>query len=57
MPSDGAPEIAVYSLRIDRALLDRLTEIANENNRTIAGEFRQMVSERIASHDRDREAA
>ena len=50
MRNASAPKkspIAVYSLRIDRERLERLTEIAASEHRTLAQELRRLVDERI----------
>lgn len=49
--------IAPYPLRVEREKLDRLAEIARSENRTIAGELRQMIDERIAADDARKQAA
>lgn len=45
-PSEGA----VYTLRVDRDKLDRITEIAATEHRTLAGKLRVMIDKEIARH-------
>ena len=40
--------IAVYTLRVDRAKLERIHEIAESEHRTLSQELRRMIDERIA---------
>jgi hypothetical protein len=42
---------AVYTLRIDRAQLDRLRKIADAEHHTLAQIFRVMVEQKIANHE------
>lgn len=46
-------ESAVYTLRLPREKLEKLREIAGEENRTVAGQIREMVDRLID----EREAA
>jgi hypothetical protein len=54
--SETVPALVVYTLRMERGKLDRLKLIADRENRTLAGEIRQMVDERIAREDAERAA-
>jgi hypothetical protein len=50
MPKE--PQIlATFPLRIERDKLDRLREIAEQERRTLVGELRWMVDERLAAED------
>jgi predicted DNA-binding protein len=49
---DGNPKAqAVYTLRVDRDLLDRLREIADADHRTLAQKLRVMIEHEIADHE------
>lgn len=52
MRSTSPPTGAVYTLRIERAQLDRLREIAESQHRTVSQELRRMVEARIAEHEK-----
>ena len=41
---------AVYSIRIERDKLERLHEIAQAQNRTLAGQIRAIFEREIAQH-------
>lgn len=47
---------AVYTLRVDRAKLARIHEIAESEHRSLSQELRRMIDERINSYD-ERQAA
>lgn len=43
---------AVYTIRIERDKLKRLHEIAEGENRTLAGQIRTILEREIAAYDR-----
>ena len=56
----GTPEhstLAVYTLRVERKQLDRLTEIAATEHRTLVQKLRVMIEAEIARSDDDGQAA
>lgn len=61
MGSPEHPNLAVYTLRVDREQLDRLTELAAAEHRTLAQKLRVLIEAEIARHgagaENDGEAA
>jgi hypothetical protein len=60
MPKSGppiGPETAQYMLRIDRAKLERLEEIASAEHRTLPGQLRYLIDEHIAAYESSDKAA
>jgi hypothetical protein len=51
MGSPDRPGLAVYTLRVDRSHLDRLTEIAAAEHRTLVQKLRVMIEAEITRHD------
>ena len=45
------PPQAVYTLRVDRENLDRLSEIAATEHRTLVQKLRVMIEAEIAKHE------
>jgi predicted transcriptional regulator len=43
---------AVYTIRIDRQILDRLHEIAQAEHRTLAGHLRVLFERDVAEHEK-----
>lgn len=43
--------LAVYSLRVERERLDRLSEIAATEHRTLVQKLRVMIEAEIAAHE------
>ena len=54
--SANSPDIAVYSVRIERAKLDRLRQIADREHRTLVQKLRVMIEREIARFDEDEAA-
>lgn len=54
MPKTNVPALVVYTIRMDRSKLDRLAEIAAREHRSLPGELRRLVDERIAVDDEQR---
>lgn len=52
----GAAEMAVYTLRVDRKKLDRLSEIAAAEHRSLVQKLRVMIEEEITLDDEKRAA-
>lgn len=48
-PASGA----VYTIRLDRAHLQRMHEIAASEHRSLSGKLRLMIEREIARHDAD----
>lgn len=47
----ATPNLAVYTLRVDRQKLDRLSEIAAGEHRTLVQKLRLMIENEIAQYD------
>ena len=48
----ASKNLAVYTLRVERENLDRLSEIAAAEHRTLVQKLRLMIELEIADHDR-----
>ena len=49
-------KLAVYTLRVDRDQLDRLSVIAAAEHRTLVQKLRTMIDREIAEHETERAA-
>jgi hypothetical protein len=55
--SHNPPEIAVYSLKIERDKLDRFEVAAKAEDRTMAQQLRRLIDEFVRDYESNGEAA